>query len=122
MVASVTLLLFMEVATPAFIAEYDVRPNRLFVEYLKYPKEVFSMLWGGFRIHLFVGLLATAATIWGVSRLMRPWLRQAPQWSLLGVWLSWPLIFLVLALAIRSSTDHPPATTWHSSDSTTACP
>lgn len=108
-VASVTLLLFMEVATPAFIAEYDVRPNRLFFEHLKYPREVFSMLWGGFRIHLFVGLLATAATVWGVSRLMRPWLRQAPRWSVLRLWLTWPLIFLVLALAIRSSTDHRPA-------------
>ena len=37
----------LEVATPPFIMEYDVRPNLLFVEYLKYPQEVFSMLFVG---------------------------------------------------------------------------
>jgi phosphoglycerol transferase MdoB-like AlkP superfamily enzyme len=34
---------FMELATPSFIQEYNVRPNRLFFEYLIYPKEVFGM-------------------------------------------------------------------------------
>ena len=36
------LIIFMELATPSFIMQYDIRPNRLFIEYLKYPKEVFS--------------------------------------------------------------------------------
>ena len=36
----------MEVSTPTFIAEYDTRPNRLFIEYLNHPKEVLGMLWG----------------------------------------------------------------------------
>lgn len=36
-------IIFMEIATPAFIETYDYRPN-LFIEYLIYPKEVFSML------------------------------------------------------------------------------
>ena len=35
-------ILFMELATPAFIETYDFRPNRLFIEYLIYPKEVFQ--------------------------------------------------------------------------------
>ena len=43
---SLTLLIFMELATPQFIIEYGSRPNRLFVEYLIYPKEVFSMWLG----------------------------------------------------------------------------
>ncbi len=38
------LLLFMELATPNFLLQYDTRPNRLFVEYLVYPKEVANML------------------------------------------------------------------------------
>lgn len=38
---------FMELATPAFINEYGIRPNRLFIEYLNYPKEVSSMLFNG---------------------------------------------------------------------------
>ncbi|UJX24483.1 LTA synthase family protein [Pseudoalteromonas sp. CF6-2] len=40
----VTLIVVVEASTPAFITQYDVRPNRLFVEYLDYPQEVFSML------------------------------------------------------------------------------
>jgi len=40
----VCVLLFMELSTPSFINEYNIRPNRLFIEYLIYPKEVFSML------------------------------------------------------------------------------
>ncbi|KPZ67128.1 Lipoteichoic acid synthase 2 [Pseudoalteromonas sp. P1-26] len=46
----VTLIVVVEASTPAFITQYDVRPNRLFVEYLDYPQEVFSMLLHG---HLF---------------------------------------------------------------------
>ncbi|WP_254774080.1 hypothetical protein [Marinobacter sp. AC-23] len=44
----VFVFLFMELSTPTFIAEYDTRPNRLFIEYLDYPKEVLSMLWEGY--------------------------------------------------------------------------
>jgi phosphoglycerol transferase len=43
----VTLIVVVEASTPAFINQYDVRPNRLFVEYLDYPQEVFSMLLNG---------------------------------------------------------------------------
>lgn len=38
------LFIFMELATPSFVQEYNIRPNRLFIEYLIYPKEVFGML------------------------------------------------------------------------------
>ena len=38
------LVLFMELASPNFILQYDTRPNRLFVEYLNHPVEVGSML------------------------------------------------------------------------------
>ncbi|MDY0272553.1 MAG: LTA synthase family protein [Advenella sp.] len=51
---------FMEIATPQFITEYDTRPNRLFVEYLKHPKEVFGMLWRGYKGMLAAGLLLFA--------------------------------------------------------------
>ena len=42
------LLLFMELATRDFINEYDTRPNKLFVDYLLYPKEVGSTLLKGY--------------------------------------------------------------------------
>ena len=108
-IACVVLLVFLEVATPGFIAEYDVRPNRLFVEYLKYPHEVVSMLWGGFKIHVFASIGFVLLTAWAMRRFMRPWLQVKASWSNRKLWLIWPLIFLLTAFAIRSSLGHRPA-------------
>lgn len=51
-------LMFFELITPTFIFEYDLRPNRLFLDYLIYPKEVASMLFGGYKIEIVVTLVA----------------------------------------------------------------
>ncbi|XQW86641.1 LTA synthase family protein [Thalassotalea piscium] len=51
-------ILFFELATPAFINEYGFRPNRLFIEYLAYPNEVFKMLIHGHLLTLVVVLLS----------------------------------------------------------------
>lgn len=68
LVAGSLLLLFMELSTPAFIETYDLRPNRLFVEYLIYPKEVFGMLLQGHLVALLlVGLIMPLAA-WGLWR------------------------------------------------------
>lgn len=107
--AAILLLVFLEVATPGFIMEYDVRPNRIFVEYLKYPHEVMSMLWTGFKVHIFATLGFSVITIWLMRRFMKPWLTAKPTWSNKKLWLVWPLIFLLSALAIRSSLGHRPA-------------
>ncbi|MCE7644430.1 LTA synthase family protein, partial [Vibrio fluvialis] len=48
------LFLFFELITPTFILEYDLRPNRLFIDYLIYPKEVFSMLVSGYKTEILV--------------------------------------------------------------------
>ena len=58
------LLVYMEAATPFFIKEYDVRPNRLFVEYLIYPKEVMSMMWSGYKLELALGLIISLTTLY----------------------------------------------------------
>jgi len=109
LVIALASLVLLEAAAPGFISEYDTRPNRLFVEYLKYPGEVIPMLWEGFRIHLVAGLLVTAAALFVLARLAVPWLDQPDTWSNLKLWLSWPLAFLFCAFVIRSSVDHRPA-------------
>ncbi len=108
-VAAITLLIFLEAATPGFIAEYDLRPNRLFVEYLKYPQEVIGMLWGGFKLHVFASIGFLLLSIWAMRRFMQPWLQAKPSWTSTKIWLIWPLIFLLTAFAIRSTTGHRPA-------------
>ena len=72
-------ILFMELATPAFIETYDFRPNRLFIEYLIYPKEVFSMLMEGHLtavifslIFTVTGFLLLLETLWLCSQKFTP--------------------------------------------------
>lgn len=48
----ISFIIYMEIATFPFIFQYDVRPNYLFVEYLVYPKEVFSMIFEEYKIEL----------------------------------------------------------------------
>jgi phosphoglycerol transferase MdoB-like AlkP superfamily enzyme len=106
---AIVLLVFLEVSTPGFINEYDVRPNRIFVEYLKYPNEVFSMLWRGFKIEIFSVLISASFTAWAAHRYMKPWLSMQPSWSNKKIWVIWPLIFILTAFGIRSSLGHRPA-------------
>ncbi|EKO3488559.1 LTA synthase family protein [Vibrio fluvialis] len=106
--AGLWLVVYMEVATPPFILEYDLRPNRLFVEYLIYPKEVFSMLWTGYKLELFIGLVVSVLTVvwgWKWSKTLVTDLRF-PKWY-------WRPVIAVVCVAIgvmgaRSSLGHRP--------------
>lgn len=106
---SLVLLVFLEAATPGFILEYDVRPNRIFVEYLKYPHEVFGMLWQGFKVELFFGLVMTVIAFAVVARLLKPWRKAEAKWASPAVWLVWPLLLVLTVLGIRSTLSHRPA-------------
>lgn len=59
------LMLFLEISTPTFVTEYGVRPNRLYVEYLIYPKEVLSMLWAGRKGELLLAVIFSGAVLGG---------------------------------------------------------
>jgi phosphoglycerol transferase MdoB-like AlkP superfamily enzyme len=106
---AVVLLVFLEAATPGFIMEYDVRPNRIFVEYLKYPHEVMGMLWTGFKIHIFAGVLFTVLAFLGMRYWMQPWRSAKSTWSNQRLWLVWPLVLVLTAFGIRSTLGHRPA-------------
>lgn len=108
-IVCIAALAFLEMASPPFILEYDVRPNRFFIEYLKYPREVFSMLWGGYKLELLAGLLVTVLCGWLAARFIAPWRTQPSRWPWWAVLLSWPLAVLVVALGVRSTLDHRPA-------------
>lgn len=103
------LVIFIEVSTPQFILQYDIRPNRLYVEYLKYPKEVFSTLWQGYRAMLLSGVLLTVALLWGLHKLLSAVSAATQPYTAKTLWLSWPLVVLLVFAAVRSTTDHRPA-------------
>lgn len=107
--AALVLLVFMELATPAFILQYDVRPNRLFVEYLKYPKEVLSTLWFGFRVPLVLGVVATLVLTWFMRRIYRSGKCSLTSWSVGKTMGLWCLALVLIFAGIRSTTDHRPA-------------
>ena len=106
--ACIGMITFMELATPQFIAEYDLRPNILFVEYLEYPREVFGMLWNGYRPALLAMVLIMPALLWAAFRLFCSSVRQAERVRLHYAIAVLPVLFLVCALAARSSFGHRP--------------
>ena len=106
---AVILLVFLEAASPAFIAEYDSRPNRLFIEYLKYPKEVMPMLWNGFRLQVFVAIALVIATTWSMRQFMQGWLSCERPANNLRYWVALPLVIVFTVFSVRSTTDHRPA-------------
>ena len=102
-------IVFMEVSTPQFIMQFDVRPNRLFVEYLSYPSEVIATLWNGFRIALVLGVLATIAFTIGIYKLLQAASINVTTWRAWKVLAVWPVLVVLVFVQIRSTTAHRPA-------------
>jgi phosphoglycerol transferase MdoB-like AlkP superfamily enzyme len=48
------LILFVELASPDFVKQYDTRPNKIFLDYLIYPKEVVGMLLKSYQISIII--------------------------------------------------------------------
>jgi phosphoglycerol transferase MdoB-like AlkP superfamily enzyme len=103
------LVVYLEFATPPFVEEYDKRPDRVFIEYLVYPKEVFTMLWANHKLGL-VGVPIVAGVAAGLAwRTSRAVLATSPAWGWLRRLLALPLVILVLVVGARSSVDPRPA-------------
>jgi len=104
-----TLLVGLELATPDFMAEYGLRPNRMFLEYLAYPREVFATLRESRPIQCVLLVLGTATSALAGYWLARRWWPRAPRAE------RWPLrivlAFTVLVLGtigVRSTFGHRP--------------
>ena len=107
--AALIFILFMEVASPQFLMQYDTRPNRLFIEYLTYPQEVFSTLWNGFRTALLLGCVLTVTVGLTLVRLLNKASTGTAMWPARKVLLAWPVLCLLVFMQIRSTTGHRPA-------------
>lgn len=113
------LFLNLEFATPSFLEEYDTRPNYLFVEYLKYPKEVLSTLWGAYPAQCILMVIGVPISIWAAQRFLRRGTGLAgPLHPLKAASLSLILAALCF-ISIRSTLEHRPvnpSTVCYSSD------
>ena len=103
------LVVYVESATFPFFAQYDVRPNYLFVEYLEHIKEVSAMLIADYKL----ALLFTFVVMFVVAKryLKNIKGRFLPSFELSyikRVVLLVPLL-LIFVIGIRSSFGHRPA-------------
>lgn len=73
------ILLLLELATPIFINEYGLRPNRLFVEYLIYPQEVFSMLLNGHLLNVVTCFGLLIAFVYLIQKLLKKCILPCPK-------------------------------------------
>lgn len=105
-----------EAATADFLAEFGVRPNRLYFEYLDSPAEVLGTLWAAHRLALLLGIalaVATGVLGWRLF-LQRP--ARPPPWLVRGAALA-PLV-LALFVGLRGSVGHRPLNISYAATST----
>lgn len=104
-------IIFLELSSPQFIMQFDVRPNRLFIEYLSYPAEVFATLWNGFRIAVLLGIGGTVVLVVVLFAMLRTTATDLTMWSSRKLLVTWPLLFILVFFQVRSTTAHRPANT-----------
>src|SRR6185436_8122654 len=102
-----TLLLAMEAVTFDFLEQYDVRPDRLFVEYLG-SREVLETLWVHYRMHLLLVALALVACLVATWRLGSAQVRAAEAWPWRRRALALVIVAPALFLGIRGTLRHRP--------------
>lgn len=102
------LIVFMEIATPAFVLEYDLRPNVLFVKYLEYPREVAAMLFTGYWPQLLFAAIVLPVVAWFSWRAYTRRAAFMVPTSIPFALAIAPVLLLACAVAWRSSFDHRP--------------
>ena len=105
-VISFIILVIIEACSITFIHEYNTRPNILFIEYLKYPREVFKMLFKGFTVDVIGVVLFVGFMSYFIFKIFHK--KFVPQYKPAHFYL-WPLILLIMLITIRSSLGHRPA-------------
>ncbi len=101
--------IYIENATFPFFAEFDVRPNALFINYLEYPKEVFGNIWASYKLEIFIStvmLLTFAVWFWKRSQYFFIEVYNIPYTQRILLFLP---VFIVLFIGVRSSFGHRPA-------------
>ena len=108
LITMITVLMYMEVITPTFILEYDLRPNRLFIEYLIYPKEVLSMLWTGYKIEILLSSLTLFSVYKFSTHFFKSHWQAHYQTTILFKCVSTSLVVILIFSGARSSLGHRP--------------
>ena len=101
-------VVFVELSTIPFIDQYDARPNYLYVEYLKYPREVFATLMASYGLLLVTVTLTALGSGILVWRLSRSAAQASSRSRLRQALLLTPFILILILIMVRSTLDHRP--------------
>ncbi|WP_373069645.1 LTA synthase family protein [Sulfurimonas sp.] len=104
-----SILIYIENATFTFLAQYDVRPNYLFVEYLIYPQEVFAMIFADYKLELLIFFVMIVFFIYLFLKYDKNDFSKVYEQSYLKRVLIFITLFMVLFIGARSSFGHRPA-------------
>lgn len=99
-------VIYMENATFPFFAEYDVRPNFKFVEYLEYPKEVFAIVFAEYKLAMMFAFIMIAFVLWIYLKLSKNDFKPVFQEVLWKRALLFIPLALLVFIGIRSSFGH----------------
>ena len=108
LVAVTFFVVWVELGTIPYIDQYDARPNYIYVEYLKYPREILSMLFAAYGWLMAGVALVTTASAYLAWRLTRSAAQLSFHGRFPGALLLMPVIAVVVFAMIRSTTDHHP--------------
>jgi phosphoglycerol transferase MdoB-like AlkP superfamily enzyme len=104
-----SFIIYVENATMPFMAEYDVRPNYLLVEYLIYPKEVMGMILADYKLELIVAFIMIACFAFLFKKYSKfQVVDESVRCYRTRILLLFPLL-LLLFIGIRSSFGQRPA-------------
>jgi len=99
-------VVFLETSTFPFIDQFDARPNRLFFEYLAYPKEIVSTLKAAYLPEITAALLFVAGALWLARRMLIPGLAKTRRIPVGAAFVLTPVLTLVCLMMMRSTLDH----------------
>ena len=105
-ILSLIIMVIIEACSITFIHEYNTRPNILFIEYLKYPREVFQMLLKGFTLDLIGVVLFVGFMSYLIFKIFQK--KGSTEYKSSHFYI-WPLIMIIMLISIRSSLGHRPA-------------
>lgn len=109
LLAMFLLVIYIENATFPFFAEFDVRPNALFINYLEYPKEVLGNIWASYKLELLISsLMLIVFAIW-FWRTSQHFFIEVYELSYAKRALLFIPLFILLFIGVRSSFQHRPA-------------
>lgn len=103
------VVVFIEMATVPFFAEYDCRPNEVFIDYWRYPAEVLPTVWDTHKWTLLMSVFLMAAMVWAFRKWSPLFLLTLPKPGVLARGGRALLGLVILFLGIRSSFGHRPA-------------